>query len=254
MTFLRAAGLSKRFGGFQCLTDVSFAVSEGEIAGIIGPNGAGKTTLFNLITGFLPPTSGRITFQGEDVTDFQPHLMAQRGVVRTFQVLNLFNEMTALENVMVGLHLSDRTPWWVSTLGLPAAWRERARREREAMRLLEFVGLASEAHRPAGELSFGQQRLLDTARALAPSPKLLLLDEPVSGLSPLEKENFARLLQEIRAQGITVLLVEHDMALVMSACQRVMVLSSGSLIAEGPPERVQADSAVRSAYLGEEAL
>ena len=243
----------KEFGGLVAVSDVSFAVYPGEILAIIGPNGAGKTTLFNLITGVHPLSGGEIRFRGERISGLKPHLIARRGLSRTFQNVRIFDNMTVLENVMVGRHTRSRYGFWEAALQMPWAVREEQEIRERAMACLELVGLANRADEMASSLPFGQQRLVEVARALASDPLCRLLDEPGSGLSRREVEELDNLIRRVRDErGITVLLVEHDMDLVMGIADRVMVLNYGEKIAEGTPDEIQRNERVIAAYLGEE--
>ncbi|MGA2641860.1 MAG: ABC transporter ATP-binding protein [Spirochaetia bacterium] len=238
------------FGGLHVINDVSFSCRSGIVKGIIGPNGAGKTTLFNLMAGAFAPFSGRISFDGRVLTGLPPHLVAARGVSRTFQAARLFPRMTVLENVMVGMHMRAHHGFLAGLAG-PVVTRSEETRMREACtNVLELLGIAELSARSAGDLPFGRQRVVELARALAAQPRLLLLDEPACGLNPRETEEMSALIASIRARGTTVLVVEHDMSLVMGICDEVLVLSSGRRIAEGTPREIQANAEVVSVYLG----
>ena len=251
MALLEVEGVSKRFGGVQALRDVSFQVERGTVKGVIGPNGAGKTTLFDLVSGFRIPDGGRIRFQGRRVEGLPPHRTAALGMSRTFQEVKLFPRMTAQENVMVGRHLRSRGGFTAGLLGTPATRREERAIAAAALEAMEFAGVLSLAGRPAGSLSYGQQRGVELARALASEPDLLLLDEPAAGLNMRETEGLAEVVSRIRGRGVTVLLVEHDMSLVMGVCDEVAVLCFGEKIADAPPRVVQEDPEVVRVYLGE---
>jgi branched-chain amino acid transport system ATP-binding protein len=243
--------LRKEFGGLMAVFDVSLAVESGEIVAVIGPNGAGKTTIFNLISGVLAPTSGEITFRGRSVTDLRSHEITCLGLARTFQNVQLFKKMTALENVMVGCHARHEYGLLEAALRLPHARRLEAQTRERAKARLARVGILDKADMDATSLPFGQQRLLEIARALAIDPALLLLDEPGSGLNRPEKERLERLVRSIRDDGVTVVLVEHDMQFVMSVADRIVVLEYGQKIAEGTPAEIQSNARVVSAYLGD---
>jgi branched-chain amino acid transport system ATP-binding protein len=247
---LEVTGASKAFGGVRALREVSFRLASGTITGLIGPNGAGKTTLFNLITGVFPADSGRIAFCGEPVHQARIHELVERGIARTFQNVELFGSMSVLENILVGEHTQTRCGMWGSILRPPWVRREEAEAREQAVAFLEFVGLEGVAHQRCSDLPFGWQRLLELARALAARPKLLLLDEPAAGLNIVETGQLGELIRKIRASGVTVLLVEHDMSLTMEVSEQVLVLDQGEKIAEGPPREIQADEAVIRAYLG----
>jgi branched-chain amino acid transport system ATP-binding protein len=251
MTILEVAHLHKKFGGLHAVNDVSFGVAAGAIKAVIGPNGAGKTTLFNLITGALPPTAGRVRFNGQPIQDRKPHQIAARGIARTFQNIKLFHDMTALENVMVGRHLRSRVGFMASMLKLPWTRREEKQIRAKSMELLELLEIADYANVEATSLAFGQQRAVEFARALALEPALLLLDEPAAGLNIHETAEVGRLISRIRDLGITVLLVEHDMSLVMEISDEIVVLSFGQKIAEDGPTAIQNNAEVIKVYLGE---
>jgi branched-chain amino acid transport system ATP-binding protein len=247
---LDITNVSKAFGGVQAVSNVSFQLKPATITGLIGPNGAGKTTLFNLITGIFPADTGNIIFNGSSTRGKKVHELVKEGVARTFQNVELFESMTALENVLVGQHSRTRCGIWGSVLRFPWVKNEERRSVKTAHRLLEFVGLKDFAAKRSGDLAFGWQRLLELARALASSPMLLLLDEPAAGLNMVETLQLGDLIRKIRDQGITILLVEHDMSLTMEISDSIVVLDQGKKIAEGPPRSIQENEAVLKAYLG----
>jgi branched-chain amino acid transport system ATP-binding protein len=251
VSLLTVKDLSVRFGGLAAVNGFALEVHEGEVLSLIGPNGAGKTTAFNAITGYLAPSGGEILFQGTRLNGKKPNQIARLGLVRTFQKTSVFGGRSALDNVLIGLHLhASQTPFEIM-LGMPKVAREEIELKAEAARVLEFAGLKERKDELANALPYGEQRLLEIAIALAAKPKLLLLDEPVSGMNPSETASFMAKLGEIRALGITVLLVEHDMKMVMGVSDRVVVLSQGRVIASGTPAEVQGDAEVIRAYLGE---
>ncbi len=238
------------FGGLVALHDVSFGVPQGGIKAVIGPNGAGKTTLFNIITGFLTPDRGQIIYRGQAIQGKPAHSVASRGIARTFQLVQLFDHMTVLENVMVGRHRLTRSGLAGGIFRLPAMRREEAEIRAKAWEALEFVGLADRASQPSGFLPLGLKRLLEIARALASEPRLLLLDEPASGLDRIESERLGEMILALKDQGLTILLVEHDMSLTMEVAEEIVVLNYGQLLAEGPPRVIQKHPEVIAAYLG----
>lgn len=247
---LEVRGLTKRFGGIAALNGVTFALEAGCVHALIGPNGAGKTTIFNLITSLYPPNSGEIVFCGQPVVGRPPMWIARAGISRTFQNVQLFADIPVVENVMVGRHIRAPVGFWQAIFRTPGFRGQEAEIYRRSLFYLEIVGLGDKADRIAGELPFGEQRLLEIARALATEPRLLLLDEPAAGLNEAETTSLGRVLQRILDMGVTVALVEHDMRLVMGISHRVIVLSYGQIIADGPPEQIRTMPQVVEAYLG----
>lgn len=242
--------VSKAFGGVRALTEISFEVAPGRIQGLIGPNGAGKTTLFNLVSGALKPDTGSIRFDGVPIQGRPSHELVALGIARTFQNVELFGSMSVLENVLVGRHVRTRCGFWGALIRHAAVKREEREAREKALELLAFVGLADQAGNPSGDLPFGWQRLLEIARALAAEPRALLLDEPAAGLNRVESDRLGDLIGRIRDQGITILMVEHDMGLTMRVCDRIVVLDRGRLLAEGTPREIQRHPEVLAAYLG----
>ena len=247
---LEVRGLARSFGGVAALRGVSFSVQSGQIKAVIGPNGAGKTTLFNAICGLLRPDRGEVLYRGENILGLRPYQIARRGISRTFQNLSLFATMTVGENVMVGCHCRTRSGVVAAVLRTPLHRREERAVRSKAAAMLDLVGLPNRAASAVASLSFGQRRLVELARALATEPTLLLLDEPASGLNTKETEDLAQVIQRIRAQGVTILLVEHDMSLVMEISDSILVLSYGEPIADGDPATIRNDPQVVSVYLG----
>src|SRR5574341_1243769 len=252
---LEARTVSMHFGGLKAVDEVDFQIEEHAIAGLIGPNGAGKTTLFNMITGLYKPTIGSIVFHGQDISGRRPNRVTALGIARTFQTIRLFNNMSGLENVLVGMNSRLKSHWYDALLKSPGSGREEAEAQGRAMDLLEYVGLADHAHEFAKNLPYGMQRRLEIARALATNPTLLLLDEPTAGMNPQETHEMTRFIRKLREdRGLTILLIEHDMRVVMGISERVTVLDYGRKISEGTLEEVQKDTRVIEAYLGRRAV
>ncbi|MBB4122751.1 ABC transporter ATP-binding protein [Martelella radicis] len=252
MSLLDVQGLGISFGGLRAVNNVSFSASAGEIVSVIGPNGAGKTTLFNMISGVYLPGEGKVMLDGRDITAKRPDRLATLGLTRTFQNLQIFQEMTVLENVIAGFHLQERGALVADLLSLPASKKRAAEAREGAQELLARVGLQKAAERQAGNLSYGALKRLEIARALAVSPRVLLLDEPAAGCNAVETEEIDRLIAELAKTGIAILLVEHDMKMVMRISNHIVVLDHGEKIAEGDPETVSRNKAVIAAYLGTE--
>ncbi len=249
---LETRGLHRSFGGVHAVKDVSFQVPAGVIKAVIGPNGAGKTTLFNLIAGTLAPHQGEVLFRGKPITAWKPHAVAAMGIARTFQTTKLFPHMTVLENVMMGRHTRTRAGFVAGMLSLPWTWREHRETTEKAAAVLKDLGLGMHAGATAANLPFGRQRLVEFARALATEPALLLLDEPAAGLNIYETQELSQLILKIRDRGVTCLVVEHDMSLVMNISDEVVVLDQGQKIAEGPPAAIQRHPEVIRVYLGDD--
>ena len=253
MSLLQIEGLGIDFGGLRAVNDVGFSLKPGEIVSVIGPNGAGKTTLFNMISGVYAPARGRVVLDGEDVTRMPPHLLARRGLSRTFQNLQIFQSMSVLENAVAGHHLHERGSVFADLFSLPAARRRSKASEASARALLDRVGLGRAAEQEASSLSYGALKRLEIARALALKPRVLLLDEPAAGCNAVETEEIDHLIAQVAAEGVSILLVEHDMKMVMRISNHIVVLDHGEKIAEGEPTAISRNPRVIEAYLGVQA-
>jgi branched-chain amino acid transport system ATP-binding protein len=250
---LEAKELTRNFGGLIAVNKVSFAVNKHEIFGLIGPNGAGKTTLFNLITALIPPSSGKLLYQGAVVSQLRPHQIANLGIARTFQNIRLFGELSALDNVIIARHSHIKNNIFTGVLGLPKAAAEEEKSQQKALELLELIGLSNRADEKAKNFPYGDQRRLEIARALALEPQILLLDEPAAGMNPSEKQQLSEFIRDLRDRfNLTIILIEHHVPLVMGLCDRIAVLDFGQLIALGEPSVVRNNPAVIEAYLGNE--
>lgn len=249
--FLQVRDISKRFGGVRAVDGVSFDVPQGAIKALIGPNGAGKTTLFNVISGFLPSDGGSVLFDGAELRGMKPHQVTALGMTRTFQHIRLFPKMTVLENIMVGRHLHSRGEFLSGMLSLPFTGKEERKTREKSLEIMEFLGISGEAEAEATSLPYGRQRIVELGRALACEPRILLLDEPAAGLNMSETSEMGKRIVRIREMGITVLLVEHDMSIVMDISDEIVVLSSGQKIAEDKPLAIQKNGEVIRVYLGE---
>ncbi len=250
---LDIAHVGVQFGGLVALSDLNFSVGEGEIVSLIGPNGAGKTTAFNVVTGFLNPTKGEVRYRGAPLAGRKPHEIADLGLIRTFQRTSVFPNDTVYDNVLIGLHRRGRANLFESILGLPRSRASERALRAQADEIVSWIGLSARAHDLAGSLSYGEQRLVGVGLALAAEPTMLLLDEPVSGMNASETHAFVRLIRAVRDRGVTILLVEHDMPMVMEVSDRIVVLNYGRIIAEGTPNEIRNNPAVIEAYLGRSA-
>jgi branched-chain amino acid transport system ATP-binding protein len=252
MAFLNINCMSKYFGGLPAIKDLDLDINKGEILGLIGPNGSGKTTVLNVISGVFRPTKGRVIFKGQDITGFKPHRIAEKGLIRTFQLTTIFKGKTVLENVVLAHHLQSKAGFWRRVFNTSFARQEEGDIKRKSMNILEFIGLAVLSNERAKNLPHGHQRAIEVAIALAANPELLMLDEPVSGMNPEETATMMGLIREIRGRGITILLVEHDMKAIMGLSDRIVALNFGHKISEGLPQEIRENKEVIDAYLGRE--
>lgn len=255
VAMLQINNLSKSFGGLAAVVAVNMRIDKGELVGLIGPNGAGKTTVFNLLTGVYRPDEGEIIFDGQEIGGLKPHIICSRGIARTFQNIRLFSQLTVLDNVRIAFHKNVNYSMWSAILRTPSFWRHEQEITDKAVELLNLLDLGHRINEVSRNLPYGEQRRLEIARALATGPKLLVLDEPAAGMNPQETKELTELITSLREEfGLTILLIEHDMSLVMKVCERIYVLDYGQVIAEGAPEEIRRNKRVVQAYLGEEVV